>query len=103
MKYKFEKAALVFFTFCYSALNAIAGPSDHGRWYSLDDDEGSSMSPIGFIIGGIVICFLAYILIGANNYDKEKNGNTKNDNGCLIIAMIGGIICIVVGLSRCGG
>ena len=102
MKNKFEKAALVVFTFCYSALNAIAGPSDHGRWYSLDD-EGSSMSPIGYIIGGIVLCFLAFILIGANIPDKEKNGNTENDFGCLIVAMIGGIICIVVGLSRCGG
>lgn len=103
MKYKLQKAVLAVLAYYYSALNAIAGPEDHGRWYSLDDDGGSSVSPIGFIIGGIVICFLGYILISANNYDKEKNGNTKNDNGCLVVGIIGGIICIIIGFSRCGG
>ena len=103
MKLKLIKLALAFLTFIYSTLNVMAAPEDHGRWYSLDDDESSSMSPLGFIIGGIVICFLGYILISANNYDKEKNGNTKNDNGCLIMAIIGGIICIIVSFSRCGG
>ena len=103
MKNYITRIALTVLTLIYSSISVFAAPEDHGRWYSLDDDGGSSVSPIGFIIGGIVICFLSYFLISANNYDKEKNGNTKNDNGCLVVGIIGGIICIIIGFSRCGG
>lgn len=79
-------------------LPIIAAPGDHGRWYSLDDSS-SSMSPLGFIIGGIVLTFLSYILLRVD-IESKKSGK-KSPIGLSIFGIIGGVICIIVGFAKC--
>ena len=89
-------------TLLYS-LQLFAAPEDHGRWYSLDDDSSSSsMSPIGFIIGGVIIVFLGYLLLSVDKANKEKTGKENSGFGCDVWAIIGGIVCIIIGFAKCG-
>lgn len=94
-KNKLIRSLSLITTLLYS-LQLFAAPEDHGRWYSVDDDGSSSMSPIGFILGGIVLAFLSYTMLRVDN-DK------KSPISFYIFGLIGGIICIVVGFSRCSG
>lgn len=99
MKQRLQRSVIAVLAFISSTVNAIAGPEDNGRWYS---NSGVSYgSPLGFILGGIIIVILGYILISANNEKKRRDPDAKTDNGCLMIGIIVGIIFIVIGLSRC--
>lgn len=94
MKQVLLKSAIAVLSLFYSALNAFAGPEDHGRWYSLDDDEGSSMSPFGLIVGGIVIAFLSYLMLRVDESKKTP---------FYILGLLFGIFCVIFGFSRCCG
>ena len=81
-------------TLLYS-LQLFAAPEDHGRWYSVDDDGSSSMSPIGYVLGGIVLAFFSYTMLRVDN-DK------KSPTSFYVFGLIGGLFLILYGFSKCG-
>ncbi len=95
-----RRAALVIVTIFYSTLNALAEVD--GRWYSLDEGS-SSPSPFGMVVGGI-ICAVVGILFAYGYFSSDKRQNDSDNFGCMTIAgAIGGIIVVLIGLSRCSG
>lgn len=100
MKILSRRVVLTIITIFYSTLNALA--EVEGRWYSLDEGSSSS-SPFGQVVGGIFLAILgALFAFGYFSSDKDKRDD--NTFGCITIVMIiGGIIGVLVGFSRCSG
>ena len=100
MKNYITRIALTVLTLIYSSISVFAAPEDHGRWYSLDDDGGST-SPVLMVIGGIVGIICAVLLIISVFND---DAHTSSDRGC-IVTFLG--ICIAIGvlalMKMCGG
>ena len=101
MRNYFTRIALTFLTLIYSSLNVLAAPEDHGKYYSLDDSDGSSMSPTSVIIKAIIgIIFLSLVIIFVAN-DDEKSTSEK---GCLITFLVIIIaLSVIFVMSMCGG
>ena len=100
MKTFLKRTVLIAVTIFYSTLNVLAEVD--GRWYSLDESS-SSPSTFGQVIGGI---FLAVIggLFAFGYFSSDKDKRDDNTFGCMTIVMIiGGIIGVLVGFSRCSG
>ena len=101
MKFKIQKVVLAVASFFYTTFNVYAGISDHGRWYSLDDDGGGSISPVSMVIMGVVGIVCASLLIISVLKDEKQNAT---DKGCLTTFFTVLIaISIYIMMNKCSG
>lgn len=95
---KLRKRALSFAALLCSAMTMMAEVD--GRWYSVEDDKPSSMSPFMMVVCFIVGTICAIFLIGSVLSDKNQ---PNEDKGCLTTFFIVLIVLGFIGMmSKCG-
>lgn len=84
-----RKTVLIMVMSLINCIQMLAGPSDHGRWYSLDDSPSASHSPTFYVLCFILAAICAIFLIIATLNDKNQN---SSDKGCIVTFFIGLLI-----------
>lgn len=97
---KVRKRMSLITAFLLYSFQLIAGPEDHGKWYSLDDSGNSSHSPAFYVIVFIISAICGVILIVTTlNDDKHSN----SDKGCITVFLISllviGFFCVMKACS----
>ena len=83
---KVRKRMSLITAFLLYSFQLIAGPEDHGRWYSVDDSGSSSHSPAYYVFCFIIGSIVGIIMIVMTLKD---NKGSNSDKGCIITFVIG--------------
>lgn len=84
-----RRTVLIMVMSLINCIQMLAGPSEHGRWYSLDDSPSASHSPTFYVLCFILAAICAIFLIIATLNDKNQN---SSDKGCIVTFFIGLLI-----------